>query len=152
MLALIQRTAYSRVEVDGEIIADIRQGITALIGIEKGDSQADARRLCERLLGYRIFSDQEGKMNLSIKDIEGGVLLVPQFTLAADTSKGMRPSFSTAAAPDFSQQLFEYFCHYCATQHPKIETGCFGADMQVTLCNDGPVTFMLQVINRKSSS
>ena len=150
MLALIQRVSESKVVVDGKIIAEIGQGITALIGIEKNDTEHDARRLCERLLGYRIFSDQDGKMNLSVRDVDGAVLLVPQFTLAADTRKGMRPSFSSAAAPDFSKQLFEYFCDYTAQQYSKVEKGCFGADMQVTLCNDGPVTFMLQVAGTKS--
>ena len=145
MLALIQRTTSSKVEVNDEVIGMIEQGITALIGIEKGDTEADARRLCERLLGYRIFSDKDDKMNLSVSDINGGLLLIPQFTLAADTSKGMRPSFSSAAAPDFSRQLFDYFCKFTAEQYGKVETGCFGADMQVSLCNDGPVTFLLQV-------
>jgi len=148
MLALIQRVSSSIVEVDDTTIGKIEQGITALIGIEKGDSQSDARRLVERILGYRIFSDIDGKMNLSVQDINGGVLLVPQFTLAADTSKGMRPSFSSAGTPDFSRQMFDYFCSYSAEQYPKIETGSFGADMQVTLCNDGPVTFLLQVNNQ----
>ncbi|MCP3675092.1 MAG: D-tyrosyl-tRNA(Tyr) deacylase [Gammaproteobacteria bacterium] len=145
MLALIQRTTSSKVEVNDEVIGIIEQGITALICIEKGDTEADARHLCERLIGYRIFSDNDDKMNLSVSDINGGLLLIPQFTLAADTSKGMRPSFSAAASPDYSRQLFDYFCKFTAEQYCKVETGSFGADMQVTLCNDGPVTFLLQV-------
>ena len=149
MLALIQRTTHSKVEVNRDNIAEIEYGITAFIGIEKNDTQSNARRLCERLLGYRIFSDKNDKMNLSLRDIDGSLLLVPQFTLVADTSKGMRPSFSTAAAPDFSKQLFEYFCDYCSGQYAKVLSGRFGADMQVSLCNDGPVTFMLQVASDK---
>lgn len=150
MLALIQRTTNSKVVVSGEIIGEIAQGITALIGIEKGDTEADAHRLCERLLGYRIFSDDDDKMNLSLRDIQGGLLIIPQFTLAADTKKGTRPSFSKAAAPDFSRALFNYFCEYTKQQYDNVETGQFGADMQVSLCNDGPVTFMLQVTEQQS--
>jgi len=145
MLGLIQRVTSANVVVSGETVGSIDQGIMALIGIEKGDSQADARRLYERISGYRIFADNEEKMNLSVKDIDGSLLLVPQFTLAADTKKGMRPSFSKAASPDFSEQLFEYFYQYSASQFNNVAKGCFGADMKVTLCNDGPVTFMLQV-------
>lgn len=147
MLALIQRVTSANVVVEGQEIAVISQGILALIGIEKADTEADARRLCERVLGYRIFSDQQDKMNLSIRDIEGGLLLVPQFTLAADTKKGMRPSFSSAETPEISKQLFEYFCQYCQEQYQRISLGKFGADMKVSLCNDGPVTFTLQAIN-----
>lgn len=145
MLALIQRVSSAEVSVAGNTIAAISTGIMALIGIEKGDSQADARRLFERIIGYRIFSDDQDKMNLSVKDIGGSILLVPQFTLAADTEKGMRPSFSKAAKPDFSQQLFEYFYQFSAENYLNVKQGSFGADMQVTLCNDGPVTFLLQV-------
>ncbi len=148
MLGLIQRVSSSKVEVNGEVIGSIGQGITALIGIEKSDSEADARRLCEKILDYRIFSDREGKMNLGLRDIKGGLLLVPQFTLAANTRKGMRPSFSSAAPPDTSRQLFSYFCDYTKKQYLNVETGSFGADMQVSICNDGPVTFMLQVSNQ----
>jgi D-tyrosyl-tRNA(Tyr) deacylase len=131
--------------IEGELSGEINQGVLALIGIEKGDSEADARRLCERLLSYRIFPDDQDKMNLSITHINGGLLLVPQFTLAADTQKGTRPSFSSAEDPQISKKLFEYFCRYTAQQYEKVETGRFGADMKVSLCNDGPVTFMLQV-------
>ena len=147
MLALIQRVTSANVVVDGKEIGAISQGILALIGIEKGDTEADARRLCERVLGYRIFSDEQDKMNLNIKDIDGGLLLVPQFTLAADTKKGMRPSFSSAETPELSKKLFEYFCTYCKEQYSQVSLGEFGADMKVSLCNDGPVTFRLQSIN-----
>ncbi|RLA03558.1 MAG: D-tyrosyl-tRNA(Tyr) deacylase [Gammaproteobacteria bacterium] len=145
MLALIQRVTHANVVVEGEMLGAIEQGIMALIGIEKGDNEANARRLWERISGYRMFADQQDKMNLSVKDIDGSVLLVPQFTLAADTKKGMRPSFSSAATPDISRQLFDYFCDHSLEQYPKVEQGCFGANMQVSLCNDGPVTFLLKV-------
>ncbi len=148
MIALIQRVNWSRVEVEGEVIGEIQKGITALIAIEKLDTEVDARRLCERILGYRIFSDQADKMNLCLRDVKGGLLVVPQFTLAADTQKGTRPSFSSAAPPETGRQLFDYFYTYCQQQHPLVETGSFGADMQVSLCNDGPVTFWLQVNNQ----
>ena len=145
MLALIQRVTEAKVVVEDELIGDIEQGIMSLIGIEKDDSEADARRLCERILGYRIFSDVDGKMNLSVRDIKGGLLLVPQFTLAADTQKGTRPSFSSAENPERSEELFNYFCQYVASQYENVATGKFAADMKVSLCNDGPVTFMLKV-------
>ncbi len=148
MIALIQRVNWSRVEVEGEVIGEIQKGITALIAIEKLDTEVDARRLCERILGYRIFSDQADKMNLCLRDVKGGLLVVPQFTLAADTQKGTRPSFSSAAPPETGRQLFDYFYTYCQQQYPLVETGSFGADMQVSLCNDGPVTFWLQVNNQ----
>ena len=150
MLALIQRVSSSKVEVNGSIIAAIDQGITVLVAIEKGDNKSDAKRLRERILGYRIFSDQQNKMNLSVRDVAGALLLVPQFTLAATTNKGMRPSFSSAAAPDFSKELFEYFCRYVREQHSNVETGQFGADMQLTIINDGPVTFLLKVNNHSN--
>jgi D-tyrosyl-tRNA(Tyr) deacylase len=145
MIALIQRVTNAAVVVDGETVGAIDQGIMALIGVEKGDSEAQIKRLSERLLGYRIFSDAEGKMNLNLQQIGGGLLLVPQFTLAASTEKGMRPSFSSAATPDVGQQRFEQFVEVCRAKHNPVATGVFGADMQVTLCNDGPVTFWLQV-------
>ena len=150
MLALIQRVSTSRVEVNGEIIAAIDQGITALVAVEKNDNESVARRLSKRILNYRIFSDPQNKMNLSVRDIEGALLLVPQFTLAADTKKGMRPSFSCAAEPGISRNLFEYLCRYSAEQYSKVAVGRFGADMQVTLCNDGPVTFLLKVNDQKN--
>ena len=145
MIALIQRVTNAQVAVDNQIIGEIEQGILALIGVEPQDNQQKADRLLQRLLGYRIFSDHENKMNLSVKDISGGVLLVPQFTLAANTKKGMRPSFTSAAPPSLGKQMFDYFVTEANTKHDNVETGEFGADMQVSLCNDGPVTFWLQV-------
>jgi len=144
MLAIIQRVSEASVVVDAKEIASIEQGIVALIGIEKGDTDADAERLCKRILGYRIFSDLNDKMNLSVQDIQGSLLLVPQFTIVADTSKGLRPSFSSAETPLKSERLFDYFCEFATQNYPKIETGQFAADMKVSLCNDGPVTFTLR--------
>ena len=130
-------------EVDRQIVGQIDQGLLVLIGVQKHDTSQSAGRLVERLLGYRVFSDAEGKMNLSVKDINGGLLLVPQFTLAADTNKGMRPSFSSAAPPETGRQLFNELLSIAKRQHELVETGEFGADMQVSLTNDGPVTFLL---------
>jgi D-tyrosyl-tRNA(Tyr) deacylase len=143
MIALIQRVTNANVRVEGQVIGQIQKGIMALIGVEKNDTQEKADKLIRRLLGYRIFSDQNDKMNLSLSDVAGGLLLVPQFTLAADTNKGMRPSFSSAAPPQFGEQLFDYFVEQATNLHPVVQTGRFGADMQVSLCNDGPVTFWL---------
>ena len=145
MIALIQRVSEARVMVAGETIGNIGPGIVALIGVEKADSEATATRLLERILGYRIFADNEQKMNLSLRDISGGLLLVPQFTLAANTSKGMRPSFTSAAAPVDGERLFSYLVQQAKQQHQPVATGEFGADMKVSLINDGPVTFWLQV-------
>lgn len=144
MIALIQRVTNAQVSVNQEIIGQINQGILALIGVQKNDSSSNADKLLRRLLGYRIFSDENDKMNLSLSDIAGGLLLVPQFTLAADTNKGMRPSFSSAAPPDLGEQTFDYFVQQARNQYSQVQTGQFGADMQVSLCNDGPVTFWLQ--------
>ena len=144
MIALIQRVTNANVRVEGQVIGQIQKGIMALIGVEKNDTQEKADKLIRRLLGYRIFSDQNDKMNLSVSDVAGGLLLVPQFTLAADTNKGMRPSFSSAAPPQIGEQLFDYFVEQAINLHPVVQTGRFGADMQVSLCNDGPVTFHLQ--------
>lgn len=143
MIALIQRVTSASVTVDNQTIGEIENGILALIGVEKHDQQANADRLFERLVGYRIFSDADDKMNLSVTDIGGGLLLVPQFTLAADTRKGKRPSFSTAAPPQEGQALFNYFVEQAQQKFPSVATGEFGADMKVSLCNDGPVTFWL---------
>lgn len=143
MIALIQRVTKAEVIVENQIIGQIGQGILALVGVEKNDEPANAKRLFERISGYRIFSDNEGKMNLSVADVGGGLLLVPQFTLAADTRKGKRPSFSTAATPQLGKELFDYFVSYAENNYSHIQTGQFGADMQVSLCNDGPVTFWL---------
>lgn len=144
MIGLLQRVTEARVEVGGQCVGEIGLGLLVLIGVERRDTEAQARRLLERLLGYRVFADAEGRMNLSVGDIEGGLLLVPQFTLAADTAKGMRPSFTSAAAPEEAQRLFEYLVAFARESHPDVATGRFGADMRVTLTNDGPVTFWLQ--------
>jgi D-tyrosyl-tRNA(Tyr) deacylase len=145
MIALIQRVTDACVVVAGETIGAIETGIVALIGVEKTDTEAEARRLLERILGYRIFADDDDKMNLSLADIKGGLLLVPQFTLAANTTKGMRPSFSSAAVPAKGEKLFDYLLQQARLQHQPVVAGRFGADMKVSLTNDGPVTFWLQV-------
>ena len=144
MIALIQRVTEARVEVGGQVVGAIGRGIVALIGVERGDREPQAERLAERVLGYRIFPDQDGKMNLSLLDIGGELLAVPQFTLAADTKKGTRAGFSTAAAPDEGIRLFELFVKNSREKIPGTKTGRFGADMKVSLVNDGPVTFWLQ--------
>jgi D-tyrosyl-tRNA(Tyr) deacylase len=144
MIGLLQRVRNARVDVDGKTVATIGLGLLVFIGVEQGDDESKADRLLERLLGYRVFPDAAGKMNLSVADIGGGVLLVPQFTLAADTNKGMRPSFTPAATPEEGQRLFDYLVAQSRTQHVLVEAGVFGADMQVTLTNDGPVTFWLE--------
>lgn len=145
MKALIQRVKYANVVVDGKTIGAIDEGILALIGVEKGDDEVKADKLLHRLLNYRIFSDDEGKMNRSLIDINGGLLLVSQFTLAAETHKGLRPGFSTAAPPAEGERLFNYLVENAKAGHENVETGEFGADMKVLLLNDGPVTFMLEV-------
>ena len=145
MIGLLQRVSQAKVEVEGETVGAIERGILALICAEPGDDGKTADRLLERLLGYRVFSDGAGKMNLSVRDVKGGVLLVPQFTLAADTSSGMRPSFSTALPPDAARKLFDYLVERARVQHSPVATGRFGAHMLVGLCNDGPVTFWLRV-------
>ena len=144
MIGLIQRVKHASVAVDGEVIGQIDQGLLALVGVQKHDNQASADKLLKRMLSYRVFADAEDKMNLSLPDIGGGLLLVSQFTLAADTQKGARPSFSSAASPDLGRELFDYVVNQARTQHPVVETGRFGADMQVSLLNDGPVTFWLE--------
>jgi len=145
VIALIQRVSEARVQVAGLTTGAIRRGILALIGVERGDGEAEAARLAERVIGYRIFPDAEGKMNRSLADVGGGLLAVPQFTLAADTRKGARPSFSSAAAPEDGERLFLRFVELARARHSPVETGSFGSDMQVSLVNDGPVTFWLQV-------
>ncbi len=145
MIGLLQRVRLARVDVDGKTVGVIDQGLLVFVGVEQGDGEAAADRLLERLLGYRVFPDAAGKMNLSLQDIGGGLLLVPQFTLAADTDKGMRPSFTPAAAPAEGRRLFEYLAASAHARHAPVATGRFGADMQVTLTNDGPVTFWLKV-------
>ena len=144
MIGLLQRVSRASVEVDSRIIATINTGLLVLVGVEKEDNPERADRLLERLLGYRVFPDREGKMNLSLKEIDGGLLLVPQFTLPADTKKGMRPSFSSAATPARGRELFSYLLDRARAVYPKVQYGIFGADMQVHLINDGPVTFWLK--------
>ncbi|MDZ7804744.1 D-aminoacyl-tRNA deacylase [Thiohalophilus sp.] len=145
MIALIQRVSTAAVHARGELIGEIGSGLLALIGIEQGDGQPQVERLLQRLLGYRVFADAQGKMNLGLQETRGGLLLVPQFTLAAETRKGMRPGFSRAAAPDEGERLFNLLLELACQQHAPVATGDFGADMQVSLVNEGPVTFWLQV-------
>lgn len=142
---MLQRVSAARVEIAGQTVARIERGLLVLVGIERQDGERQADRLLERLLGYRVFPDAEGRMNLSLRSIGGGLLLVPQFTLAADTRKGTRPGFSTAADPETGARLFDYLCRQAASVHAPVGFGRFGADMQVSLTNDGPVTFWLQV-------
>ena len=145
MLALIQRVTEAKVVVDGETVGAIGSGLLALVGVEPGDGPAQVAKLGDRLLRYRVFSDDAGKMNLSLADTSGGLLLVSQFTLAADTSSGLRPSFSTAAAPAEAERIFGELAVYCRQKHTNdVETGRFGAHMVVSLVNDGPVTFLLR--------
>ena len=144
MIGLLQRVIQARVDVAGETVGCIGPGLLVLVGVERGDGEAQADRLLARLLGYRVFADAEGKMNQSVAAIRGGLLLVPQFTLAADTRKGMRPSFTPAATPEDGTRLFDYLVGAARAAHPLVETGVFGADMQVSLTNDGPVTFWLR--------
>lgn len=145
MIALLQRVTQAEVAVAGAPIAHIDAGLLAFIGVERDDGEREAERLLERVLGYRLFADADDRMNLSLADTGGGLLLVPQFTLAADTRKGARPSFTPAAAPEQSRRLFEYCCSLAQRCHKPVQTGQFGAAMQVSLTNDGPVTFWLQV-------
>lgn len=143
MIGLIQRVSHASVVVEGKTVGAIEHGLLALVGVEKGDDEAKADKLLHRMLGYRVFADAEDKMNLSVADVSGGLLLVSQFTLAADTKKGMRPSFSSAAPPADGERLFDYLVDQAKQKHPIVESGEFGADMKVSLLNDGPVTFWL---------
>ena len=145
MKGLLQRVAAARVEVGGEIVGSIDRGLLVLVGIEPNDDHTTADRLLQRLLKYRVFNDADGRMNASLQDIDGGLLLVSQFTLAADTRKGLRPGFSTAAPPEQAERLFDYLLDRARHAHHQVASGRFGADMQVHLVNDGPVTFMLEV-------
>ena len=145
MIGLLQRVTKASIIVAEQTIAQIDTGLLVLIGIERGDTKSQANRLLQRLLAYRVFHDQDDKMNLSLTDIEGGLLLVPQFTLSADTRKGNRPSFSSAAPPAQGALLFKHLCMQAKQCHPIVAIGQFGANMQVSLINDGPVTFWLQV-------
>ncbi|MBD1551859.1 D-aminoacyl-tRNA deacylase [Pseudomonas typographi] len=145
MKALLQRVSAARVEVGGDVVGAIDHGLLVLVAVEPGDTPVHADKLLHKLLGYRVFNDAEGKMNRSLQATGGGLLLVSQFTLAADTRNGMRPSFSSAAPPPVAAQLFDYLLARARVQHPQVASGRFGADMQVHLVNDGPVTFLLQV-------
>lgn len=144
MKALIQRVRQARVEVAGEVVGAIDQGLLVLVGVEREDDQARADKLLHKLLRYRVFSDEQGKMNRSLTDVGGGLLLVSQFTLAADTGSGLRPSFSSAAPPAVGEALYDYLLAQARLLHPQVACGRFGADMQVFLQNDGPVTFLLE--------
>lgn len=144
MIALLQRVSSASVDVAGERIGAIGPGLMVLVGVQPRDDERTALRLLERLLAYRVFGDDEGRMNRSVADIGGGLLLVPQFTLAADTRKGNRPGFSTAASPAEAERLFGFFCDRARAAHPTVASGRFGADMKVALVNDGPVTFWLR--------
>ncbi len=143
MKALIQRVTHSKVEVNNITVGEIDQGLLVFIGIEKADEKPQIDKMIKRLLSYRVFYDDEDKMNLSVSDIKGGILAVSQFTLAADTNSGTRPGFSTAKAPAEAKALYDYFLTQLSVQHASVQSGEFGADMQVSLTNDGPVTFLL---------
>lgn len=145
MIALLQRVSEACVRVEGEVTGQIERGLLVFIGVEKDDNETHANRLIERVLTYRVFPDEQDKMNRCVVEVKGGILLVPQFTLAADTRKGTRPSFSSAAPPDKGSLLFDYVVDQTRRLHSPVQTGLFGANMQVSLVNDGPVTFWLQV-------
>ncbi len=144
LIALIQRVTSAAVRVDGEVVGEIGSGLLALVGVKPVDVEEDARRILHKLLKYRVFADEAGRMNRSLQQIDGDLLLVPQFTLAADTRHGLRPGFSTAAAPDLGKQLFDLLVETARAEHPMVASGRFGAHMQVSLVNDGPVTFWLE--------
>jgi D-aminoacyl-tRNA deacylase len=144
MIALLQRVLEAQIRVEGAVVASIKRGLLVFVGVRPDDDAVAAQKLLERMLKYRVFADEHGKMNLNLRQIEGDLLLVPQFTLAADTRHGLRPGFSTAAAPDLGRRLFERLIAAARIQHPLVECGVFGADMQVALVNDGPVTFWLE--------
>ena len=145
MIGFLQRVNNATVEVDHKNIARIGRGLLVLVAVEHDDRKAEVERLLERVMGYRVFSDNTGRMNLSIQDIEGDLLLVPQFTLAADTGKGMRPSFTPAAAPERASLLFDYLVDCSRSRYARVAQGQFGTDMQVSLTNDGPVSFLLKI-------
>jgi D-tyrosyl-tRNA(Tyr) deacylase len=144
MIALLQRVLEAEIRVQGAAVASIKHGLLVFVGVRPDDDAATAQKLLDRVLKYRVFADEHGKMNLNLSQIEGDLLLVPQFTLAADTRHGLRPGFSTAATPDLGRRLFEGLITAARAQHPRVECGVFGADMQVALVNDGPVTFWLE--------
>lgn len=143
MIALIQRVTQAQVRVDGQIIGDIGRGLVVLLGVEQGDDLDKAHKLAEKVINYRVFSDKDNKMNLNLSQVAGELLVVSQFTLAADTQKGLRPSFSRGAVPEIAERLYQEFSHFCRQRGVKTENGQFAADMQVSLINDGPVTFWL---------
>lgn len=145
LIGLLQRVDKAQVTVTGQVVGAIDVGLMVLVGVERGDSEATVQRLLERLLGYRVFADSEGRMNRSLHDVGGGLLLVPQFTLPADTRKGMRPSFSPAAVPEVGERLFNTLVNLARQTYSPVAAGCFGAEMKVALVNDGPVTFWLRV-------
>ena len=145
MKALLQRVSQARVDVAGECVGQIEQGLLVLLGLDKGDNRQTADRMLDKLLAYRVFSDDAGRMNLSVTDVAGGVLLISQFTLSADTRKGLRPGFSSALPPAEAEELYDYTLERLRGRHGDVAAGVFGADMQVSLTNDGPVTFLLEV-------
>ena len=145
MRALLQRVTHAKVCVAGECVGEIERGLLVLLGLDKGDDQAAVKRMLDKLLAYRVFPDKDGRMNCSVADVAGGVLLVSQFTLSADTRKGLRPSFSSAMPPDQAQALYQHMLQCLQQRHQPVAAGVFAADMQVSLTNDGPVTFMLEV-------
>src|SRR5215467_14163151 len=144
MIALIQRVTSAEVRVGGAVVAAVSRGLLALVAVRRDDSETEAGRLLERLLSYRVFPDADGRMNLSVREVNGGLLLVPQFTLAADTKKGTRAGFSTAAEPEEARRLFGYLLEKARAAYPHVSAGVFGAHMMVSLTNDGPVTFWLE--------
>lgn len=145
MKVLIQRVTQAQVDVEGVCVGKINHGLLLFVGLEKQDTQHSLERMCHKVLNYRVFSDAQGKMNLSVKDVAGGVLVVSQFTLAADTHKGLRPGFSVAALPHVAKSLFQDFLNLLRAEYSDIESGIFAADMQVSLVNDGPVTFLIEI-------
>lgn len=145
MICLIQRVSCGKVTVLKQVIGEIDHGLVVLVGFQPDDTEDKVHKMAHKLLNYRLFADENDKMNLNVQQVSGSLLLVPQFTLAADTKKGLRPSFSSSASPDKAKQLFDYFVEHSKNHYPQIQTGKFGADMQVSLVNDGPVTFWLEV-------
>ena len=144
MIVLLQRVSEAAVVIKGETTASIKKGLLVFVAIEPSDNEMVCKRLTERILGYRVFADDAGRMNCNVGDIGGEILFVPQFTLTADTRKGMRPSFSGGAKAETAKKLFDWTVAYAAQQYPAVKAGCFGADMQVALINDGPATFLLR--------
>lgn len=145
MIALLQRVSCARVEINKKVVGNINAGMLVFLALQKHDTLTTADQMLQRIMAYRIFADEHNKMNKNISEVAGGILLVPQFTLAADTKKGLRPNFSSAASPDQGEQLFDYFLDKLKAEYDKVSAGVFGADMQVQLINNGPVTFWLQI-------